>query len=102
MKVVKPARIREFIARHADAKVGLENWLSITKKAQWTKFIEVKKTFPSVDQVRLPNKKCVLVFNIAGNAFRLICAAHYNTGYLFVLRLLTHKEYSKNFWKREL
>jgi len=40
--------------------------------------------------------------HIGGNAFRLICALHYNTGKVFLLRFLTHAEYSKDRWKDEL
>jgi mRNA interferase HigB len=43
-----------------------------------------------------------VVFNICGNAYRLICAIHYNTGKVFLLRFLTHAEYDKDRWKDEL
>lgn len=42
------------------------------------------------------------VFNICGNDFRLITAIHYDRRAVFVLRFLTHAEYSKNTWKQEL
>jgi mRNA-degrading endonuclease HigB of HigAB toxin-antitoxin module len=34
--------------------------------------------------------------------FRVVAAIHYNTGIVFVLRVLTHKEYDTEKWKREL
>ncbi len=39
------------------------------------------------------------VFNIRGNRYRLIAAIHYNTQRVYVLRLLTHAQYSKDLWK---
>jgi mRNA interferase HigB len=42
------------------------------------------------------------VFNIGGNKYRLIVALHYNTQCVFILRLLTHAEYSKDLWKDDL
>jgi len=40
-----------------------------------------------------------VVFNIAGNQYRLITAIHYNVGKVFVLMLLAHAEYGKDRWK---
>ena len=42
------------------------------------------------------------VFNICGNKYRLIAAIHYNRQRVYVLRLLRHAEYSKDFWKDRL
>jgi mRNA interferase HigB len=42
------------------------------------------------------------VFNVCGNDFRLIVAIHYNRGIVYTLRFLTHAEYSKDKWKKEL
>ena len=52
--------------------------------------------------VRVESGKPVLVFNIAGNSFRLIAAVHFNTGRVFLLDFLSHAEYSKNVWKKRL
>jgi mRNA interferase HigB len=59
-------------------------------------------TLSSADQVRVESGRTVVIFNIRGNNFRLICALHYNTGVVYALRFLTHAEYSKNQWKTEL
>jgi mRNA interferase HigB len=44
----------------------------------------------------------VVVFNVGGDDFRLVCAVHFNTGMVFALRFMTHAEYSKDAWKDEL
>ena len=44
----------------------------------------------------------MIVFNVGGNKYRLIVAIHYNVGLVFVLRTLTHAEYSKGTWKESL
>jgi mRNA interferase HigB len=44
----------------------------------------------------------VAVFNIHGNKYRLIAAIHYDYPRVFVLRVLTHREYDTNRWKKEL
>jgi len=44
----------------------------------------------------------VTVFHVCGNKYRLITAIHYNRQRVYVLRLLTHADYSKDFWKDDL
>lgn len=46
--------------------------------------------------------RSVTIFNIAGNAYRLITAIHYNSGKVFVLRFMTHAEYDRQTWKDDL
>jgi mRNA interferase HigB len=44
----------------------------------------------------------VYVFNIERNRHRLIAAIHFNTETVYVLRIMTHKEYDRDRWKDEL
>jgi hypothetical protein len=41
------------------------------------------------------------VFNIGGDAFRLITVIHCNRGIVFIRRFMTHAEYSKGDWKND-
>jgi mRNA interferase HigB len=102
MRVIKPGRIREYAKLHPRAKVSLEAWLKSAQAAFWRSLADVRKTWRSADQVKVGSGRTVLVFNIAGNALRLIVAAHFNRNLLFVLMFLTHAEYSKNRWKEKL
>jgi mRNA interferase HigB len=102
MKLIKILRVREYARVHAAASANLEHWMYLTKAAPWTDFEDVKRTFSSADAVRVDSGRTVVVFNISGNKFRLITAIHYNIGKVFVLRFLTHAEYSKDKWKKEL
>ena len=38
------------------------------------------------------------VFNIAGNKYRMITVIHFNTGRVYVRRILTHAEYDRGAW----
>ena len=102
LNVVKPSRIKEYAKAFAPAAASLETWLKKAAHAEWSNLIEVKATINSVDQVTVASGRRVLVFNIAGNGFRLIVAAHFNRKTLYVLRFMTHAEYSKDKWKNEL
>jgi mRNA interferase HigB len=100
--IIKPSTIREFEDKHPAAAVGLEHWLDVTRAARWTKLHDVRQLFRSADEVKVASGRKVLVFNICGNEYRLIAAVHYNIGKVFVLRFMTHAEYSKDRWKNKL
>jgi mRNA interferase HigB len=88
--------------KHPLARVGLGRWLHSVKRAEWQRFADVRGEFASVDRVTVESGKPVFVFNIAGNRFRLIAAIHFNLQRIYTLRFLTHAEYDKENWKRDL
>ena len=102
MRIIKPSTIREWMKHHPTAKPGLEWWLATVKAAQWKNLAELRHTMPRADQVTTASGRLVVVFNIAGNKFRLIAAVHFNRGLVYALALLTHAEYSKDRWKDTL
>jgi mRNA interferase HigB len=62
----------------------------------------LRQTFPGADPVRVTSGRTVVVFNIAGNQYRLLTAIHDNMRKIFVLRFLTHAEYTRETSKDEL
>ena len=58
-------------------------------------FDELRKTFPNADKV-----EHWIVFNIAGNKYRLIASVHFNRGKLYIRHVLTHAVYDRGIWKR--
>jgi mRNA interferase HigB len=102
VRVIKHSRLQEYWEAHARAKKSLENWYVVTKKAAWRNLAEVRQTYGSTDEVKVRSKKSVVIFNIGGNNYRLICAIHYDRQKVFVLRFMTHAEYDKNDWKETL
>ncbi len=102
MRIIKSTRIREYCSQHPQARPSLEQWLMRTKAAHWASVADLRQTFPSADPVRVASGRAVVVFNIAGNRYRLITAIHYNMRKVFVLRFLTHAEYDKETWKDTL
>jgi len=102
VNVIKPARVREYWTRYRRARPSLENWLAKTRAAEWKNLLEVRRTFPHADPVTGGSGRKVVVFNIGGGNYRLITAIHYNRNNVYVLRFLTHADYSKERWKDEL
>ena len=102
MRIIKSAFIHDAIRRHSDAGPGLLAWSQIVKGASWDKFNDVRASINTADRVVTASGRAVVVFNIGGNRYRLICAIHYDHRRIYLLRFLTHAEYSKNFWKADL
>ena len=104
MWVVSVKALRDFwTAGHARAESLLMDWYKAAERAEWHSVVDVRATFPSADGgVKVGSGNLVTVFNIGGNAYRLIAAIHYNTRKVFILRVMTHAEYSKNKWKAQL
>jgi mRNA interferase HigB len=83
--------LNEYIEKHPDAKVALQEWVSIVKKSQWKCFADVKKTFNSVDCVGNQH----YVFNIKGNNYRLVVVIQFTPQFVYIRFIGTHAEYDK-------
>lgn len=102
MRIIAEGTIRQWASGQARAASSLRQWVKVVRPIRWGSFAELRRTFPSADLVRVPSGRNVVVFNIGGNAFRLVCAVHFNTEMVFALRFMTHAEYSKVTWKNDL
>lgn len=69
------------------------NWYRITRRAEWSSLVDVRRNFAHADVVGRRT-----VFNIHGNAYRLIAHVNYRTKRVFILYILTHREHSKGGW----
>ena len=94
MHVISRKRLLEAAEQHSDLYAPLDAWYRIAKKADWRSLADVRKVLPSADGVGR-----FTVFNIRGNAFRLIVEVNYKTGRLFVRHVLTHAAYDRGGWK---
>ena len=94
MHVISRKKLREAATRHTDLCAPLDAWYRIAKKAKWKNLLNVRRVFPSADAAGK-----FTVFNIKGNAYRLITEINYQTGRMFLRHVLTHAEYGKEGWK---
>ena len=96
MRIISKRRLREFWAHHADAEEPLLHWYRTTRKAQWLHLADARRDFRHAD----PVGACV-VFNVGGNKFRLITAIKYQRHTVYVLKIMTHKQYDTEDWENE-
>lgn len=97
MRAITRKRIVEYMREHPNSESALNNWYNIISKTDYASFTGLRKTFPSADKVGN-----LTVFNIGGNKIRLISAIHYNTICIYIRNILTHAEYDKERWKKDL
>lgn len=65
--------------------------------------MEVRREYPHADATdKTASGRTVTIFNIGGGKYRLVTAIHYNVEKIFTLRIMTHAQYSKEAWKRDL
>ncbi len=95
MHVISRKMLLEAAEKHADLREPLDVWYRIAKRAEWKNLTDVRRVFPTADAVGE-----FTVFNIKGNAYRLITEINYQTGRLFLRHVLSHAEYSKEGWKQ--
>lgn len=102
MRIIKEAFLVAAGREHPLAARHLDVWRKTVKAATWRNLVEVRRSYPDTDAVKVRSGRTVLVFNLRRNDYRLIVAAHFNRQIVYTLRLMTHAEYSKDRWKETL
>jgi mRNA interferase HigB len=91
MRVISRRTLKDFYERHAAAKAPLEAWFHEAKAAAWRTPKDISARYPSADFLA-GNR---VVFDIAGNHYRLVARIHYNTAIVFVRFVGTHAAYDR-------
>lgn len=91
MVIISYRTIREYTDRHTDVEDQLNNWYILVEKSDWANFNEMRQLFNSVDAVG----NDLYVFNIKGNAYRLIVRIIFRVRTVYIKFVGTHKEYDK-------
>ena len=95
MHVISRKKLLEAAQRHRDLGEPLDVWYRVAKKAGWKNLMDVRRVFPTADAIDR-----FTVFNIKGNAYRLVTEINFRTRRIFLRHVLTHAEYSKGGWKK--
>lgn len=98
MHIITRARLAAFRQQHADAAPQLHEWVRIMRRKRYTKQLQVKSDFPTADFVG-PRK---VVFNICGNAYRLVVDMRYDLGRIYIGHVATHAEYDRLIRRKRL
>jgi len=94
MHVISRKTLLLFWEQQPDSESALARWFKIVQRTDFATFEALRAAFPSADKVG-----DVIVFNIAGNRYRLIAAVHFNRRKVYIRSVLTHTEYDRGDWK---
>jgi len=89
--IVSVKNIRNFYNTHKKSETPLKMWVAIAKKAEWNTPHDVKRDYRNASIINEDR----VVFNIKGNDYRLIVSINYETQYIYIRFIGTHKEYDK-------
>ena len=76
---------------YRDSEQPLRAWFSEAKKAAWKNPHEVKSLYRTASLIG--NNR--VVFNIAGNKYRIVAAMRYDMGIVFIRFVGTHSQYDR-------
>lgn len=92
--VISKSAWQEAVAKDQSLEGPISEWYKVAKQATWKNLTEVRQVYRHADFVQP-----YTIFNIKGNAYRLIVKIEYRWQMVFVKHLLTHQEYDKGDWK---
>lgn len=92
MRIVALKRLKDHWQSpgRGDSEQPLKAWYAVVKEASWDHFAQVKDQFRSASVVGDR-----VVFNIAGNKYRLVAFINYEFHTVYVRFVGTHAEYDK-------
>ncbi len=97
MRIIARRTLREFVdslAGHKDrpaVKAALDAWFDEVKKAHWKSTAEAKRLYATASVITAER----VVFNIKGNAYRLVAAVDFEKGIVWIKWIGTHKDYDR-------
>lgn len=97
MRIIARRTLREYVDRLAGdkgqpaVKAALDAWFDEVSKAHWTSSADVKRLYATASIVSAER----IVFNIKGNDHRLVVAADFEKGIVWIKWIGTHKAYDK-------
>ena len=93
MRVIAKSTLARFWSEpaYADSKGALQSWHDETTAADWTTPQDIKAHYRSAS-VCANNR---VVFNIAGNKYRLVVEIQYRAGIAWVKFIGTHAQYDQ-------
>lgn len=97
MRIIARRTLRDFVGSLAGqkdrpaVKAALDAWFDEVRQANWANSAQVKRLYATAGIVNAER----VVFNIKGNAYRLVVAVDYEKGIIWIKWLGTHKAYDR-------
>lgn len=72
-------------------KAAVDAWFDEVKKAHWANSADVKRLYATASIVTADR----IVFNLKGNAYRLVVSVDFEKGIVWIKWIGTHKDYDR-------
>lgn len=92
MQVIARKALREFWTKHNQTEAPMTAWYSAVARADWTGPRDVKAQFGTTVDFVGDNR---VIFDIAGNKYRIVIHAAYAFKRVLIKFVGTHKEYDR-------
>ena len=94
IRLIKRKSIEDFALQHARSRSSFQIWLTLLQHANWNEPADIAATFGSANL--LGNGSNRVVFDIAGNNYRMICKYHFGIKmlHLYIKWIGTHATYT--------
>jgi mRNA interferase HigB len=95
VRIIARSTLTRFLYRlegskdHRALKTALDAWFQEARQAEWKNSADIKASYAHASIVGADR----VVFNIKGNAYRLVAAVDYQRSTVFIKWLGTHKQY---------
>jgi mRNA interferase HigB len=89
VRIIARSTLEEFWKLHPDSEQGLKSWYHEALHATWKTPADIKAQYRGASIL----KHGRVVFNIAGNKYRLVCAFVFPIGVGYIKFVGTHKQY---------
>jgi mRNA interferase HigB len=97
MRIIARRTLREFVEGrkgykdHIALRAALDAWFDEVKKARWSSAADIKRSYATASVVSADR----IVFNIKGNAYRLVAAVDFEKSIVWIKWIGTHKDYDR-------
>jgi mRNA interferase HigB len=97
MRIIARRTLREFVAKlkgrrdQPSVKAALDAWFAEASRARWTSSADIKRLYASASIISADR----VVFNIKGNAYRLVVAIDYEKAIVWIKWVGPHEDYDK-------
>lgn len=97
MRIIARRTLRTFadsLAGHKDqpaVKAALDAWFDEVAQASWASTADVKRLYATASIVSAER----VVFNIKGNAYRLVVSVDFEKAIVWIKRIGTHRDYDR-------
>ena len=89
MRIIALKTLKDFWKKYPDSEGALKSWYAVTAKADWKTPSEVKASYGNASILQEGR----VVFNVAGNKYRLIVWINYPYRVVYIRFIGTHRQY---------